>query len=103
MSRVLAIALRRVLLSSLPGAAITSVQIEGVLHEFQDILHVKEDVIDIVHNLKKIRLRSFSEHTVTVRIDVRGECIVTAGDIQAPCTIEIVNPEAHIATLDNEN
>jgi len=93
-------ALRRVLLSSLPGAAVTSIKIAGVQHEFQDIPHVKEDVVDIVLNVKKIRLRSFSDHPVTMRIDVSGEREVTAADIDAPSTIEIVNPELHIATLD---
>lgn len=99
----LASALRRVLLSSLPGAAITSVRIEGVQHEFQDIACVKEDVPDIVQNLKKVRLRSFSDRAVTVHLDTQGERLVTAGDIKIPGTIEIVNPEAHLATLDNEN
>src|SRR5215469_3435851 len=103
MSLSLAAALRRVFLSSLPGAAITSVRIEGVLHEFQDILNVKEDVPDVVQNLKKVRLRSFSERAVTVYLDVQGERVVIAGDIQVPGTIEIVNPDAHIATLDNEH
>src|SRR5262249_480252 len=85
------------------GAAITSVQIEGVQHEFQDILNVKEDVPDIVQNLKKVRMRSFSHHAVTVHLDVQGERIVRAEDIHAPGTMEIVNPDAHIATLDNAN
>ena len=101
-ARSLASSLRRVLLSSLPGAAITSVQIEGVQHEFQDILNVKEDATDIVQNLKKVRLRSFSDCAVTVFLDAHGECEVTAGDITTPSTIEIVNPDLHIATLDNE-
>src|SRR5215469_5553913 len=101
-SRSLVSALRRVLLSSLPGAAITSVQIKGVQHEFQDILEVKEDVPEIVQNLKKVRLRSFSERAVTVYLDVQGERVVRASDIKVPGTIEVVNPEAHIATLDNE-
>jgi DNA-directed RNA polymerase subunit alpha len=96
-------ALRRVLLSSLPGAAVTSIKIEGVQHEFQDIPNVKEDVVEIVLNIKKLRLRSFSDHPVTMHLDVHGEREVTAADIQAPSTIEIVNPDLHIATLDNEN
>ena len=95
--------LRRVLLSSLPGAAVTSVRLEGVQHEFQDIPGVMEDVTDIVLNVKKIRLRSFSDHPVSMRLEVSGEREVTAGDIIAPSTVEIVNPEQHIATLDNEN
>lgn len=95
--------LRRVLLSSLNGAAVTSIRIESVQHEFQDIPNVKEDVTDIVLNIKKLRLRSFSDHPVSMRLEVNGERDVTAADIMAPSTIEIVNPELHIATLDNEN
>jgi len=95
--------LRRVLLSSLPGAAVTSVRIEGVQHEFQDIQGVMEDVTDIVLNVKKLRLRSFSDHPVSMRLEVGGEREVTAADIMAPSTVEIVNPDLHIATLDNDN
>ena len=96
-------ALRRVLLSSLPGAAVTSIKIEGVQHEFQDVPNVKEDVTDIVLNVKKLRLRSFSDRPVTMRIDVTGEREVRAADIQVPSTIEIVNPDQLICTLDNAN
>ncbi|HLL80686.1 MAG TPA: DNA-directed RNA polymerase subunit alpha [Ktedonobacteraceae bacterium] len=96
-------ALRRVLLSSLPGAAVTSVRIDGVQHEFQDIPNVMEDVTDIVLNVKKIRLRSFSDHPVSMRLEVSGERVVTAADIMAPSTVEIVNPDLYIATLDNED
>ena len=95
--------LRRVLLSSLPGAAVTSIRIEGVQHEFQDIPHVMEDVTDIVLNVKQLRLRSFSDHPVSMRLEVSGERVVTAADIMAPSTVEIVNPDLHIATLDNED
>ncbi len=95
--------LRRVLLSSLPGAAITSIRIEGVQHEFQDVPNVVEDVTDIVLNVKNLRLRCFSDHPVSMRLEVTGERVVTAADIVAPSTVEIVNPELHIATLDNEN
>ncbi|TMB79357.1 MAG: DNA-directed RNA polymerase subunit alpha [Chloroflexi bacterium] len=95
--------LRRVLLSSLPCAAVTSVRIEGVQHEFQDIQGVMEDVTDIVLNVKKLRLRSFSDHPVSMRLEVGGEREVTAADIMAPSTVEIVNPDLHIATLDNDN
>src|SRR5437588_7532345 len=95
--------LRRVLLSSLAGAAVTSIRIEGVQHEFQDIPNVMEDVTDIVLNVKQLRLRSFSDHPVTMRLEVTGEHVVTAADIMAPSTVEIVNPDLHIATLDNEN
>ncbi|HEX6541225.1 MAG TPA: DNA-directed RNA polymerase subunit alpha [Ktedonobacterales bacterium] len=93
-------ALRRVLLSSLPGAAITSIKIEGAQHEFQDVPGVREDVTDIVLNVKKIRLRSLSDQPVTMRIEVSGERVVTAADIQVPSTIEVVNPEVYICTLD---
>ncbi len=96
-------ALRRVLLSSLPGAAVTSIRIDGVQHEFQDIPNVMEDVTDIVLNIKKLRLRSFSDHAVTMHLNASGERIVTAADISAPSTVEIVNPDLYIATLDNEN
>lgn len=99
----LANALRRVLLSSLPGAAITSLRIEGVLHEFQDIPDVKEDVTELVQNIKKVRLRSFADRPVPLYLDAQGECHVTAGNIVIPGTIEIVNPDLHLATLDNEN
>jgi DNA-directed RNA polymerase subunit alpha len=96
-------ALRRVLLSSLPGAAVTSVRIDGVQHEFQDIPNVMEDVTDIVLNVKKLRLRSFSDHPVSMRLEVSGERVVTAADIVVPSTIEIVNPDLYLATLDNSN
>jgi len=96
-------ALRRVLLSSLPGAAVTSIRIEGAQHEFQDISNVMEDVTDIVLNVKKLRMRSFSDHPVSMRLEVSGERVVTAADILAPSTVEIVNPDLYIATLDNEN
>jgi DNA-directed RNA polymerase subunit alpha len=98
--RTLGNALRRVLLSSLPGAAITSVRIEGAQHEFQDVPGVKEDVTDIVLNVKKIRLRSFSDRAVTMRVEATGPREVTAADIQAPSTVEIVTPDVHICTLD---
>src|SRR5947209_5436951 len=96
-------ALRRVLLSSLPGAAVTSIRIDGVQHQFQDIPYVMEDVTEIVLNVKKLRLRSFSAHAVSMRLEVIGERVVTAADIMAPSTIEIVNPDFYIATLDNTN
>jgi DNA-directed RNA polymerase subunit alpha len=96
-------ALRRVLLSSLPGAAVTSIRIEGVQHEFQDIPNVMEDVTDIVLNVKQMRMRSFSDHPVSMRLEVNGEREVTAADIMVPSTVEIVNPDLHIATLDNDN
>jgi DNA-directed RNA polymerase subunit alpha len=99
--RTLGNSLRRVLLSSLPGAAVTSIKIDGASHEFQDLPGVKEDVTDIVLNIKQIRLRSFSDRPVTMRLEVSGERVVTAADIQVPSTVEIVTPDVHIATLDS--
>lgn len=92
--------LRRVLLSSLPGAAVTSIRIDGVHHEFQDIPHVKEDVTEIVLNVKHLRLRCNTQGPVEMHLDVTGERDVTAADINAPSTIEIINTDLHIATLD---
>lgn len=94
--------LRRVLLSSLPGAAVTAVRIRGVAHEFSTIPGVKEDVVQIVLNLKKIRLRSFAHEPVTLTLEKDGAGDVTAGDIQGTSEIEIVNPELKIATLEPE-
>jgi DNA-directed RNA polymerase subunit alpha len=99
--RTLGNALRRVLLSSLTGAAISSIKIEGAQHEFQDIPGIREDVTDIVLNIKTIRLKSNSERPVTLRIEVSGERVVTAADIQAPSSVEIVTPDVYICTLDN--
>ncbi|MBA3823332.1 MAG: DNA-directed RNA polymerase subunit alpha [Ktedonobacterales bacterium] len=99
--RTLGNSLRRVLLSSLPGAAVTSIKINGVNHEFQDVAHVKEDVTEIVLNVKRLRLRSFSDSPVEMHLDVMGEQEVTAADIQAPSQVEIVTPNLHIATLDS--
>jgi DNA-directed RNA polymerase subunit alpha len=101
--RTLGNALRRVLLSSLPGAAITAIKIEGAQHEFQDIPGVREDVTDIVLNVKKIRLKSHTDQPVTMRIEVSGERVVTAADIQAPSTIDIVTPDIYICTLDGSD
>ncbi len=99
--RTLGNSLRRVLLSSLPGAAVSSIKIQGVNHEFQDIPHVKEDVTEIVLNVKHLRLRCYSDSPVEMHIDVTGEREVTAADIVAPSTVEIVTPDLHIATLDS--
>jgi DNA-directed RNA polymerase subunit alpha len=92
--------LRRILLSSLPGAAVTSVKIDGVLHEFSTIPGVVEDVTDIILNLKQLSLKVYSDETKTLRIEADGEGIVTAGDIHSDADVEILNPELHIATLD---
>ncbi|MBU0495775.1 MAG: DNA-directed RNA polymerase subunit alpha [Chloroflexi bacterium] len=93
-------ALRRVLLSSLPGAAVTSVRISGIWHEFSDIPHVREDAMGIVLNLKRLGVQSLSDEPVIMRLHASGQREVTAADITAPPEIEIVNPELHIATLD---
>lgn len=90
--------LRRILLSSLPGCAITSVKINGVLHEFSSIPNVVEDVPEIIVNLKNVRLK-FAEEEKVLRLDFNGEGEVTAGDIQTDGTVEILNPDLHIATV----
>ena len=92
-------ALRRVLLSSLPGTAVTSIKIAGVQHEFCTIPGVKEDVTEIVLNVKAIIAKLHSEGVKTVYIEAAGECEVTAGDIKADGEVEVLNPELHIATL----
>ena len=91
--------LRRVLLSSLPGTAPTSIRIAGVQHEFSTIPGVKEDVTEIVLNVKGIIARLHCDGTKTVYIEAAGECEVTAGDIKADGEVEILNPELHIASL----
>ncbi len=92
--------LRRILLSSLPGASVTSVKIDGVLHEFSTVPGVKEDVTDIVLNLKSLCLRINGEEDEKIlRVEAEGECEVTAGDIIADADVEILNPDLHIATL----
>lgn len=95
-------ALRRVLLSSLPGAAVTSIKIDNVFHEFSAIPGVKEDTTELVLNVKQIRLRSFADRPVQLRIEAAGTGEVTAADIIAPPDVEIINPELHLATLDGE-
>ena len=96
-------ALRRVLLSSLEGAAVTSVQIAGVFHEFSTIENVKEDVTQIVLNVKKLLLRSFARHPVTLKLVKRGAGPVTAADIAESADDEIVNPELVLLTLDSDS
>ena len=91
--------LRRVLLSSLPGTAVTSIKIAGVQHEFSVIPGVKEDVTEIVLNVKNIIARLHCDEPKTVYIEMNGECEVTAGDIKPDAEVEILNPEQHIATL----
>lgn len=94
--------LRRVLLSSIEGAAISSIKIDGVDHEFQSIEGVVEDVTDIVLNLKKVLLRSHKREPVRLLIDVNKEGVVTAGDITPDSNIEVINPEQVICTLDSK-
>jgi DNA-directed RNA polymerase subunit alpha len=94
-------ALRRVLLSSLPGASVTSMRITDVHHEFSDVPDVKEDVTQLMLHVKQIRLRMRGEGPQRMRLEVRGEGVVTAGDIQAPPEIEIVNPELYLFTTDS--
>ena len=91
--------LRRVLLSSLWGAAVTSIQIDGVAHEFTAIPHVKEDVTEVILNLKKLRLKSFTEDPITLLLDVKGPAEVRASHIQPTSDVEIVNPDLYICTL----
>ena len=95
--------LRRVLLSSLPGAAVTAVKIEGVQHEFSTIPHVKEDVIEFLLNVKELRLKAFSERSGRLFLEVKGQGTVCAADIKPSADFEIVNPELHLATLDSPN
>ena len=91
--------LRRVLLSSLPGTAVTSIKIAGIQHEFATIPGVKEDVTEIVLNVKGIIARLHCDNPKTVYIEAAGPCEVTAGDIKADAEVEVLNPEKHIATL----
>ena len=93
--------LRRILLSSLPGCAITSVKMEGVLHAFSTIPNVVEDVPEVIVNLKNVRLKFDGNEEKVLRINFKGEGEVTAGDIQTDGTVEILNPELHIATTSN--
>ena len=95
--------LRRVLLSSLEGAAVTSIQINGVFHEFSTIENVKEDVTQIVLNVKKLRLRSFARHALTLKLVKHGAGPVTAADIGESADVEIVNPDLVLLTLDSDS
>ena len=94
--------LRRVLLSSLPGAAVTAVKIDGVLHEFSTIPGVKEDTTDIILNLKALSVKLHTDQPIILRIEAEGEGEVTAGDIIGNADVEILNPDLHIATLDKD-
>jgi DNA-directed RNA polymerase subunit alpha len=91
--------LRRTLLSSIPGAAVTQVRFDEALHEFDVIPGVKEDVTDLILNVKDLVLRCFSDEPVTLRLDARGPGEITAADIQTTADVEILNPELHLATV----
>lgn len=94
--------LRRILLSSLPGAAVTSIKIEGVQHEFSTIPGVTEDVTEIILNLKKLAVKLHCDTPKTVTIEAKGACVITAGDIKCDDEVEIFNPDLHIATLNDD-
>lgn len=91
--------LRRIILSSIPGVAIVSVKIDGVDHEFSTIKGIKEDVINIILNLKKVRFKVVNEEVQTVELNIKGIKDVTAGDITVPGQVEVLNPEQHIASI----
>ena len=94
--------LRRVLLSSLPGVAVSSVHIEGVQHEFSTIPGVKEDVTEIILNLKGLAVKMYTDEPKKLMIDITGPCDLTAGDIKVDDEVEIINPDMHIATLNED-
>jgi len=96
-------ALRRVLLSSLSGVAVTSLRVSGVYHEFSDIPNAKEDMTTLILNVKKLRLRCFAEEPVRLMLSTRGKSEVTAADIECPPDVEIINPELHLLTLDSSD
>lgn len=93
--------LRRVLLSSIAGSAITAFKIEGVTHEFTTVPGVKEDVVDIMMNLKNVRVKNHTDDPITMRLEKKGAGVVTAADIKANADVEVVNPDAVIATIDD--
>ncbi len=95
--------LRRVLLSSLPGAAITSIRVDGIHHEFSPIPGVREDTMTLLLNLKQLRMKLHGDEPVRLRLEAEGEGVVTAGDIECPSEVEIVNPELHLLTLDSSD
>jgi len=95
-------ALRRILLSSLPGAAITAVHLDGIQHEFSDIPHVREDVTEVMLNLKKVRLKYQGDDPIQIDLDITGAREVTAGDISVPTQVEVVNPDQYLFTIDDD-
>ncbi|HPV70296.1 MAG TPA: DNA-directed RNA polymerase subunit alpha [Candidatus Magasanikbacteria bacterium] len=96
-------ALRRVLLSSLPGAAVTAVKIKGASHEFTTLEHVQEDIVELILNLKQLRLRVFSPEEVKLTLSAKGEGEVTAAQIETTSDVEIVNSDLHLATLTHKD
>jgi DNA-directed RNA polymerase subunit alpha len=94
--------LRRVLLSSLPGAAVTSVRMSDVHHEFSDVPFVREDMTQVILQIKQLRVKLHGEEPVRLRLEVRGEGTVTAGDIQCPPEVEIINPDLYLFTVDSD-
>ncbi|MBC7222734.1 MAG: DNA-directed RNA polymerase subunit alpha [Anaerolineae bacterium] len=95
-------ALRRVLLSSLPGAAVTYVRVSGVPHEFTTIPHVKEDMMAFILNVKKLRLKLDGDEDVRLRLSVRGQGVVTAADLECPPNVEVANPDLYLLTADSD-
>jgi len=96
-------ALRRVLLSSLEGAAVVSIRVSEVQHEFSDIPYAREDMTQLILNVKKLRLRMKDYENARLRLEVQGEGVVTAADLQVPPEVEVVNPELYLLTLDSED
>ena len=96
-------ALRRVLLSSLKGAAVTSIRVSGVHHEFSDIPHVREDMTALILNIKQLRLKMFQDESVRLRLEVKGEGDISAGDFECPPQVEVVNPDLHLFTADSSD
>jgi len=96
-------ALRRILLSSLPGAAVTSIRVVGIQHEFSAIPGAREDIIRLILSVKKIRLQKTSEGPERLRLETRGKKEILAGDIECPAGVEIINPELHLLTMDSDD
>jgi DNA-directed RNA polymerase subunit alpha len=96
-------ALRRVLLASLPGAAVTSIRLSDVYHEFSPIPGVREDVMTLILNVKRLRLKMYTDEPTHMSLKVRGEGSVTAGDIDVPSSVEIINPELHLLTSNSDD
>jgi DNA-directed RNA polymerase subunit alpha len=96
-------ALRRVLISSIPGSAVTKIKLEGIYHEFSTVRGIREDVTEIVLNVKGIRLRSWADRQVKIQLLKRGAGVVRAGDIETPSNVQIVNPNHYLCTIDGED